>query len=111
MICVLSFFTSFTSISLHSSSDGNIPYEDFHEKYISYKHEIFRIRSVSFEDQTDTEQKAEEVSEKPTRYARCVNVFIHVRLCMSVFYFGFIILCKRFGCLFPYCIFYKQVVK
>ncbi|KPJ16021.1 Regulator of G-protein signaling 12 [Papilio machaon] len=37
-----------------SSSDGNAPYEDFHEKYISYKHEPFRIRSVSFEEQTDT---------------------------------------------------------
>ncbi|KAJ0174717.1 hypothetical protein K1T71_009825 [Dendrolimus kikuchii] len=33
-----------------SSSDGNAPYEDFHEKYISYKHEPFRNRSVSFEE-------------------------------------------------------------
>ncbi|CAH0720374.1 unnamed protein product, partial [Brenthis ino] len=36
-----------------SSSDGNAPYEDFHEKYISYKHEPFRIRSVSFEEKTE----------------------------------------------------------
>ncbi|CAH2043452.1 unnamed protein product, partial [Iphiclides podalirius] len=40
-----------------SSSDGNAPYEDFHEKYISYKHEPFRIRSVSFEEQTDTKEE------------------------------------------------------
>ncbi|XP_063386355.1 serine-rich adhesin for platelets [Cydia fagiglandana] len=37
-----------------SSSDGNAPYEDFHEKYISYKHDSFRIRSVSFEEQIET---------------------------------------------------------
>ncbi|XP_073961320.1 uncharacterized protein isoform X5 [Choristoneura fumiferana] len=37
-----------------SSSDGNAPYEDFHEKYISYKHDSFRIRSVSFEEQIES---------------------------------------------------------
>ncbi|CAF4930089.1 unnamed protein product [Pieris macdunnoughi] len=37
-----------------SSSEGNAPYEDFHEKYISYKHDSFRIRSVSFEDKTES---------------------------------------------------------
>ncbi|CAK1555851.1 unnamed protein product [Leptosia nina] len=42
-----------------SSSEGNAPYEDFHEKYISYKHESFRIRSVSFEDKTETIDKGE----------------------------------------------------
>ncbi|XP_045500455.1 uncharacterized protein LOC123697926 [Colias croceus] len=42
-----------------SSSESNAPYEDFHEKYISYKHESFRIRSVSFEDKTETLDKEE----------------------------------------------------
>ncbi|CAH2092794.1 unnamed protein product [Euphydryas editha] len=42
-----------------SSSDGNAPYEDFHEKYISYKHEPFRIRSVSFEEKTERVDKEE----------------------------------------------------
>ncbi|CAH2258228.1 jg19922 [Pararge aegeria aegeria] len=42
-----------------SSSDGNAPYEDFHEKYISYKHEPFRIRSVSFEEKTEPVDKEE----------------------------------------------------
>ncbi|XP_045451650.1 uncharacterized protein LOC123660638 [Melitaea cinxia] len=42
-----------------SSSDGNAPYEDFHEKYISYKHEPFRIRSVSFEEKTERVYKEE----------------------------------------------------
>lgn len=45
--------------SLRSSSDGNAPYEDFHEKYISYKHEPFRIRSVSFEEKTERVDKEE----------------------------------------------------
>ncbi|CAG9564810.1 unnamed protein product [Danaus chrysippus] len=42
-----------------SSSDGNAPYEDFHEKYISYKHEPFRIRSVSFEEKSERCEKEE----------------------------------------------------
>ncbi|XP_053611139.1 serine-rich adhesin for platelets isoform X3 [Plodia interpunctella] len=42
-----------------SSSDGNAPYEDFHEKYISYKHEPFRNRSVSFEQRTEIINKRE----------------------------------------------------
>ncbi|XP_026495851.1 uncharacterized protein LOC113400488 [Vanessa tameamea] len=42
-----------------SSSDGNAPYEDFHEKYISYKHEPFRIRSVSFEEKPERVVKEE----------------------------------------------------
>lgn len=45
--------------SLRSSSDGNAPYEDFHEKYISYKHEPFRIRSVSFEEKPERDDKEE----------------------------------------------------
>lgn len=57
--------------SLHSSSDGNAPYEDFHEKYISYKHEPFRIRSVSFEEQTDTIIRDEMPS---LRYARLLYI-------------------------------------
>lgn len=40
-------------VFLHSSSDGNPPYGDFHEKYISYKHETFRKRSVSFEEKPE----------------------------------------------------------
>ncbi|VVC90362.1 unnamed protein product, partial [Leptidea sinapis] len=40
-----------------SSSESNAPYEDFHEKYISYKHESFRIRSISFEDKTESFDK------------------------------------------------------
>ncbi|GBP52257.1 hypothetical protein EVAR_83118_1 [Eumeta japonica] len=39
-----------------SSSDGNAPYEDFHEKYISYKHDSFSIRSVSFEEQSESDK-------------------------------------------------------
>lgn len=49
--------------SLHSSSDGNAPYEDFHEKYISYKHEPFRNRSVSFEEPTEIISKKDDVHE------------------------------------------------
>lgn len=41
--------------SLHSSSDGNAPYEDFHEKYISYKHDSFRIQGVSLEEPLDVD--------------------------------------------------------
>lgn len=54
-------------ISFHSSSDGNA-YEDFHEKYISYKHEPFRNRSVSFEEPTEIIVKKDEILE--SRYAR-----------------------------------------
>ncbi|XP_063829230.1 uncharacterized protein LOC135078632 [Ostrinia nubilalis] len=49
-----------------SSSDGNGPYEDFHEKYISYKHEPFRNRSVSFEEPTEIINKRAEVPELST---------------------------------------------
>ncbi|KAL0821657.1 hypothetical protein ABMA28_005098 [Loxostege sticticalis] len=49
-----------------SSSDGNAPYEDFHEKYISYKHEPFRNRSVSFEEPTEFINVRDEVHELST---------------------------------------------
>ncbi|XP_031764665.2 uncharacterized protein LOC116412897 isoform X2 [Galleria mellonella] len=49
-----------------SSSDGNAPYEDFHEKYISYKHEPFRNRSVSFEERTEIVNKKDENPENST---------------------------------------------
>lgn len=52
----LSFYSP-SFMSLHSSSDGNAPYEDFHEKYISFKHDSFRIRSVSFEEPKDENVK------------------------------------------------------
>lgn len=47
-------------LSLHSSSDGNVPYEDFHERYISFKHDSFRIRSVSYEEPNDTIEEIKE---------------------------------------------------
>ncbi|CAH0589127.1 unnamed protein product [Chrysodeixis includens] len=49
-----------------SSSDGNAPYEDFHEKYISYKHEPFRNRSVSFEEKTEIIIDKDEIPESST---------------------------------------------
>ncbi|XP_037293091.1 uncharacterized protein LOC115442702 [Manduca sexta] len=49
-----------------SSSDGNAPYEDFHEKYISYKHEPFRNRSVSFEEPTEITSKRDAITTKST---------------------------------------------
>ncbi|XP_049706947.2 titin homolog isoform X2 [Helicoverpa armigera] len=49
-----------------SSSDGNAPYEDFHEKYISYKHEPFRNRSVSFEEKTEIIVDKDEIPESST---------------------------------------------
>ncbi|KAL4709056.1 hypothetical protein ACJJTC_005917 [Scirpophaga incertulas] len=49
-----------------SSSDGNAPYEDFHEKYISYKHEPFRNRSVSFEEPNEIINKRDDVLELST---------------------------------------------
>ncbi|XP_037302447.1 uncharacterized protein LOC119192785, partial [Manduca sexta] len=49
-----------------SSSDGNAPYEDFHEKYISYKHEPFRNRSVSFEEPTEIISKRDAITTKST---------------------------------------------
>nr|XP_037874468.1 uncharacterized protein LOC101741769 isoform X3 [Bombyx mori] len=49
-----------------SSSDGNAPYEDFHEKYISYKHEPFRNRSVSFEDKPEIISKKDDILENST---------------------------------------------
>ncbi|XP_075980368.1 uncharacterized protein LOC142979379 isoform X6 [Anticarsia gemmatalis] len=49
-----------------SSSDGNAPYEDFHEKYISYKHEPFRNRSVSFEEHTEIIVDNDDVLEDST---------------------------------------------
>lgn len=52
---------------LHSSSDGNPPYGDFHEKYISYKHETFRNRSVSFEEKPEI-MNAQDVKIPETRY-------------------------------------------
>lgn len=61
-------------ISFHSSSDGNAPYEDFHEKYISYKHEPFRNRSVSFEEQTQIIVDKDEIHE--SRYARTILAVI-----------------------------------
>ncbi|CAB3233975.1 unnamed protein product [Arctia plantaginis] len=48
-----------------SSSDGNA-YEDFHEKYISYKHEPFRNRSVSFEEPTEIIVNKDEILESST---------------------------------------------
>ncbi|XP_049875960.1 uncharacterized protein LOC126373752 isoform X3 [Pectinophora gossypiella] len=53
-----------------SSSDGNGPYEDFHEKYINFKHEPFRIRSVSFEEQSESETKEDDAPDKEDSTAK-----------------------------------------
>lgn len=62
-------------VFLHSSSDGNPPYGDFHEKYISYKHETFRNRSVSFEEKRKVELNAQDIEIPETRYESYTGFF------------------------------------
>lgn len=71
---------------LHSSSDGNAPYEDFHEKYIIYKHEPFRNRSVSFEEKTEIINKDVEIPEN--RYARPIGYIKSLTCWQAAFLVG-----------------------